>query len=287
MSQFFSNLWTQHGDMIVSVAWKIALVLIVFIACRITSLLGRKSLAALCKRYERFDETLLPVSQTALSILIYAIGTVIVLDLCGFNTGSLIAVIGAAGLAIGLALQGTLSNVAAGVMLLILSPFRVNDYVDIGTTGGTVRALTLFTVVLETFDGLYVSIPNSVAWGANITNYTRNKIRRVVVTIGIACESDIEQALAVLRKLATSEKRFLADPAPFALVTGYRENAIDIALRGWTTVEDYWDTLADLNRLIKPTLNEAGISTTPKRALRVVAASTTPPATPIVDDPVD
>lgn len=276
MSDFFTGLWTQHGDLIVNIIWKAALVIITFIICRVVVMLVRKSLTAACQRYGKFDETLLPVFKTTSAILIYAIGTVIVLDLCGVNTGSLIAVIGAAGLAIGLALQGTLSNVAAGVMLLILSPFRVNDYVDIGSTSGTVRSINLFNVVLETFDGLFVSVPNSAAWGSNITNYTRNKIRRVTVSIGIAYESDIEKALDVLREIGSKETRFLATPAMETLVTGFRESAVDIALRGWTTVDDYWNTLFALNRCVEPALNGAGISTTPKRALRVVGPIPTP-----------
>ncbi|MEK9942780.1 MAG: mechanosensitive ion channel domain-containing protein, partial [Gammaproteobacteria bacterium] len=138
---------------------------------------------------------------------IIAITLVAVLARLGIQTTSIIAVLGAAGLAIGLALQGTLQNIAAGIMLLILRPFKVGDYIDAGGTAGTVDEIGLFTTDMTTFDGIYLSVPNSALWNTSILNYTRLPTRRLDIPVGIAYEDDVEKAMALLLEKLRADSR--------------------------------------------------------------------------------
>ena len=252
--------WAEHGRTVISVAWHLTLALAVMALCRVASLLARKAIRTACDRVERLDPTLAPVLCSVSATVIYAIGGVAVLDLFGVNANSLVAIIGAAGLAIGLAMKDTLSNIAAGIMLLVLRPFRAGDYVDCGARSGTVEAVNLFNVVLRTADGLFVSLPNSSVWASDIVNYTRNGKRRLVVTVGISYGDDLDKGLSILNALAAAETRFLADPAPEAFVASLGESSVNLSLRGWTSVEDYWATLFALNRRAKLEIEAAGLS---------------------------
>lgn len=252
--------WADHGDVVMSVAWHATLALAVVALCRVASFLARKAIRTACMRVERLDPTLAPVLCTVGAMLIYAIGGVAVLDLFGVNANSLVAIIGAAGLAVGLALKDTLSNIASGIMLLILRPFRAGDYVDCGARSGTVEAVNLFNVVLRTADGLFVSLPNSTVWASDIVNYTRNGKRRLSVTVGISYGDDLDKGLEVLRAMAASEARFLSEPAPEAFVASLGESAVNLTLRGWTANTDYWQTLFDLSRRAKLEIEAAGLS---------------------------
>ena len=252
--------WSEHGATVISVAWHLTLALAIVVLCRVASLLARKAIHTACDRVERLDPTLAPVLCSVAATVIYAIGGVAVLDLFGVNANSLVAIIGAAGLAVGLAMKDTLSNIAAGIMLLILRPFRAGDYIDCGARSGTVEAVNLFNVVLRTPDGLFVSLPNSTAWASDIVNYTRNGKRRVTITVGISYGDDLDKGLSILKALATSETRFLAVPAPEAFVASLGESSVNLTLRGWTTVDDYWSTFFDLTRRTKLEIEAAGLS---------------------------
>ena len=211
-------------------------------------------------RLPRVDATLKPFLSSLARYTIIAITLVAVLARLGVQTTSIIAVLGAAGLAIGLALQGTLQNIAAGIMLLLLRPFKVGDYIDAGGIAGTVDQIGLFTTDMTTYDGLYRSVPNASLWNTSILNYSRLPTRRMDIPVGIAYEDDVEKALALLLKHLKEDTRVLTDPEPQVLVTGLGDSAVDLTLRCWANRTDFWALKFELNKNAKLWLDAAGIS---------------------------
>ncbi len=204
------------------------------------------------------DETLVPFLATIVRIAVLTIVVVAVLNQFGVETTSIIALLGAAGLAIGLALQGTLSNIASGVVLLILRPFKVGEYIEGGNIGGTVIQIGLFTTELKTPDGIFLIVPNSSIANQSITNYSRNATRRVNQVMGISYSDDISGASQVLMDLMKSDSRILADPEPQVLVSVLGSSSVDLSVRCWTKTEDFWDVHFDLKKKSKIAIEEAG-----------------------------
>ena len=211
-------------------------------------------------RVPRIDDTLKPFLSSSVRYFVIVVTFVAVLAEFGVQTTSIIAVLGAAGLAIGLALQGTLQNIAAGIMLLVLRPFRVGEYIDAGGVSGTVDAINLFTTDMTTYDGIYRSVPNGELWNRNILNYSRNPTRRLDIPVGIAYEDDVEQALDLLLSHLSQDTRVLPDPEPQVLVTGLGDSSVDLTLRCWTNRTDFWPLRFELNKKVKLWLDAAGIS---------------------------
>ena len=211
-------------------------------------------------RVPRIDDTLKPFLSSSVRYFVIVITFVAVLAEFGVQTTSIIAVLGAAGLAIGLALQGTLQNIAAGIMLLVLRPFRVGEYIDAGGVSGTVDATNLFTTDMTTYDGIYRSVPNAELWNRNILNYSRNPTRRLDRPVGIAYEDDVEQALDLLLSHLSKDTRVLAYPDPQVLVTGLGDSSVNLTLRCWTSRTDFWSLRFELNKKVKLWLDAAGIS---------------------------
>ena len=223
-------------------------------------------------RVPRMDETLKPFLAKLVWYVIMIFVLVAVLNQFGVQTTSFIAVLGAAGLAIGLALQGTLANVASGVMLLFLRPFNIGDYVDAGGIAGTVVEIGLFNTEIKTNIGLALIVPNSRIWASPITNYSRNPTRRFDLAVGIGYDDDIDGALTLLMVLLTGDDRVLGDPEPLTVVMELGDNAVIIKLRAWTRSEDYWATVWDLNKAIKIELQAAGYSIPfPQRDIHIVS----------------
>lgn len=211
-------------------------------------------------RVKGCDITLRHFLSSLAKYTVIAVAAVMVLEKFGVQTASLIAVLGAAGLAIGLALQGTLQNVAAGVMLLAFRPFKVGDYIVAGGLSGTVKHISLFVTELSTPDNVQVIAPNAELWNKPITNYSVNPTRRQDFPVGIAYEDDVDKALAILKRLAEAEPRILKDPAPEVMVTGLGESAVDLQLRAWMAAGDYWALKWDMTRAIKRALDAEGIT---------------------------
>lgn len=205
----------------------------------------------------------------------YAVLTVFgvaVLAQFGIQTASILAALGAAGLAIGLALQGTLQNVAAGVMLLLLRPFRVGEYIDAGGTDGTVEEIGLFATRMKTLDGLFRMVPNSELWNVPITNYTRYATRRNDLVIGIGYDDDIELAEKALEEIAGAEDRVLGEPAPQTFVSELGDSAVSITLRYWTQTPDWFATANHLRGEAKRVFDGKGISIPfPQQDIHVVS----------------
>lgn len=224
------------------------------------------------QRVKRLDGTLSSFLGGFVKYAILAVSLVAVLGQFGIQTASLIAVLGAAGLAIGLALQGTLSNVAAGAMLLILRPFSVGDYIEFGSTGGTVTSLGLFGAELNTVDNKYVFAPNSKIWGNEITNYTRNKQRRQDIAVGISYDSDIDKAIKVVGEVLKKEKRLVetAGKEPIIVVDAMADSSVNLKVRIWTLTSDFFLVQWDLKKAIKEALDKNNISIPfPTRTLEI------------------
>ncbi len=223
-------------------------------------------------RVPRMDETLKPFLAKLVWYLVMIFVLVAVLNQFGVQTTSLIAVLGAAGLAIGLALQGMLKNVASGVMLLFLRPFNIGDYVGAGGIAGTVVEIGLFNTEISTSDGLCLIVPNSTIWSSPITNFSRNPTRRFDLPVGIGYDDDVDGAQALLLGLMTGDKRVLADPEPLVFVQSLGDSAVILNLRGWINSGDYWATVRELNKAIKVELQKAGYSIPfPQRDLHIVS----------------
>jgi small conductance mechanosensitive channel len=211
-------------------------------------------------KVERIDDTLTPFLSSIVRYTILAFVLVAVLNQFGVQTTSIIAVLGAAGLAIGLALQGTLQNVAAGVMLLVLRPFKAGDFIDAGGQAGTVIEISLFTTELKTPDGIFKSVPNSSIWGAAITNFSRNPTRRIDFVASISYGDDLPKAMEVLKGIMDADARILKDPAPEVMTWAMAASSVDINMRCWVNVGDYWATLFDMRKTVKLGLEEAGFT---------------------------
>ena len=259
--EYIEKIWNAHSQVIVDIAWKAALVVCVIIGTRIvTRVVCRLLHKAHCK-YRRFDETLLPIFTSVATYAIYIIAALVVLDSLGANINSILAVLGAAGLAIGLALKDTLGNIAAGLMLIFLRPFCLKDFVEVnGGQLGTVKELGLFNTTFVTADGLFLVIPNALIWNNPITNFTRNGTRRMSITVGIDYNDSIQEALSILQHTVDTEKGVLQDPAPELFVTSLGDSAVNLELRVWAQNDDYWTTYRSLMRNAKENLEKAGIT---------------------------
>jgi len=178
----------------------------------------------------------------------------------GVDTTSLIALLGAAGLAVGLALQGSLQNFAAGIMLIIFRPFKAGDFVDAGGTSGTVEAIKIFNTILKTPDNREVIIPNGAIYGGTITNFSARSTRRIDMVFGIGYDDDIRKAKDVIKGILESDDRILKDPEFLIAVGELAAHSINFNVRPWVNSGDYWPVKFDLNERIKLAFDENGIS---------------------------
>lgn len=182
------------------------------------------------------------------------------LNQVGVQTTSFIAVLGAAGLAIGLALQGSLSNFAAGVLMIIFRPFKLDDYIEGGGVAGVVKAIHIFTTTLTTPDNKRVIVPNSKIMSDNIVNYSAEGIRRLDLTASISYKDNLDKATDALMDLLVKDARVLRDPAPFVGVLAMAQSSIDLVMRPWVKSEDYWAVFFDLNAAIKKRIEAEGMT---------------------------
>ncbi|MBP5858512.1 mechanosensitive ion channel [Marivibrio halodurans] len=227
----------------------------------------------LVDRQKRLDATVKPLLANLVKYTVIAITVIAVLNRFGVQTASIIAVVGAAGLAIGLALQGTLQNIAAGIMLLGLRPFKVGEYIQAGSLGGTVEEIGLFTTTMTTADGVYISAPNSSLWNQAITNYSRNATRRLDFEVGISYDDDIAKAQAALMSLMQSDPRIKPDPAPMTMVTALADSSVNINMRCWISTADFWAVKWDMQKGAKKAVEDVGCTIPfPQRDLHMIEA---------------
>ena len=239
-----------------SVIGAIFILIIGFFLAGLISRWARRSL----ERLRHVDLTLATFLANIIKYAMWVLVIIMVLGQFGVQTTSIIAVLGAAGLAIGLALQGTLSNIAAGIMLLVLRPFRVGEYIEAGSVAGTVQEIGLFTTELQKPDGLFVMAPNSQIWNSTIVNYSRHSTRRFELVVGIGYDDDMDLARKKLLELAEGDRRALHHPAPQTFVAALADSSVNIGLRVWTETPNYHELSWDLTQAAKATFDEAGIS---------------------------
>ncbi|MVO15241.1 mechanosensitive ion channel family protein [Parasedimentitalea huanghaiensis] len=189
-----------------------------------------------------------------------AVVLIAVLGLFGIEATSLVAMMGAATLAIGLALQGTLSDLAAGFMLVLFRPYKLGQYVDIGGTAGTVKDLNLFITELTTPDNVQIIIPNGQAWGAVITNYSHHETRRVDLVFGIDYGDNADTAKEIILAQANADTRVLQNPEPWVRVTNLGDSSVDLTTRIWCKAEDYWELKFAMTQAVKEAFDAKGIS---------------------------
>lgn len=218
-----------------------------------------RRISRLAERHHRLDQTLFTFLANIARYTILAFTALFVLNTFGVQTTSVVAVIGAAGLAIGLALQGTLSNVAAGVMIIIFRPLKIGDFVDIGGTMGTVRDITLNYTELADMGNVQVVVPNSEVWGNTIKNYSAYPTRRAEWTFGVGYGVNLADAERVIRDTIMSDERSHSDPAPFVQVNNLNDSSVDFLVRVWCDASVYFQYQADMKRKVKEALDENGI----------------------------
>lgn len=231
------------------------------------------------RKLDKIDAVFQPIPGKIVRVAVMVFTVIAVLNRFGVQTTSLIAVLGAAGLAIGLALQGTLSNVAAGVMILVFRPFKIGDVVNLGGNTYIIDALGFFICRAHLPDGPTAFLPNSKIWGETILNLsvTDKDIRRIDEHYGIGYGDDINQAITILKQIVASEARILNDPAPLIKVDALGDSSVNILFRVWTSRTDWWDTKLDLVQRCKEALEAGGVSIPfPQRDVHLIGQANTP-----------
>lgn len=208
----------------------------------------------------QIDATLGNFAASTVKWIVLLIVLVAVLGIFGIQATSLVAMLGAATLAIGLALQGTLSDLAAGFMLILFRPYKLGQFVDINGTSGTVVDLNLFVTELSTPDNVQIIVPNGQAWGAIITNYSAHPTRRCDLSFGIDYGDNADDAMQVILDLAARDNRIHNDPEPWVRVTNLGESSVDLSVRLWCDAADYWDIKFDMTKAVKEAFDANGIS---------------------------
>jgi small conductance mechanosensitive channel len=255
------TIWRKFVDSFGALAINLAAAAVILVltvwASRWAARLASRAVARL---HRSPDPTLQGFISSLARYGVVIIGLIAVLQQLGVRATSIIAVLGAASLAIGLAMQGTLGNVAAGVMLLLFRPYRVGEFVEVAGKSGTVRALDLFTTELSSPDNLRVVIPNGKAFGDIITNFSRPATRRMELNFGVDYGDDLDLAVRLLIACAREDPRILAEPAPWAKVTGLADSSVTVTLRAWASNTEYWDARFDLIKRIKESFEAEGLS---------------------------
>ena len=254
-----SDLWTELAPTVTEWGLNVLGGMAVLIAGLFVAKWVRRGIRKIFDRTD-MDETLEKFITSLSYYLVLVVAAVAALGMMGVETASVLAMLGAAGLAVGLALQGALSNVAAGVMLLIFRPFGVGDFVDAGGTAGTVDSVGLFATTLNTPDNVRIVVPNSVLYGGIIKNFSFNDTRRNDMVFGISYEDDIGVAMETIKAVLEADSRVLSDPEYLVAVSELADSSVNLVVRPWCLASDYWALRFDLQRTLKEKLEAAGCS---------------------------
>ncbi|RLB43473.1 MAG: mechanosensitive ion channel family protein [Deltaproteobacteria bacterium] len=244
--------------------------IIILILGRIAAGIGRRVIQRIVER-AKTDPSIVSFAGGLTYVLVLTFAVLAAFAKFGIETASFVAILGAAGFAIGFALQGSLGNFAAGVLILVLKPFRVGDVIEGAGQMGVVKEIQLFTTVIATFDNIKVLIPNGKPFGDVIRNVTGYDTRRVDLVIGIGYGSSIQKAIEVVNGLIKADERILDEPAPQIAVSELADSSVNLVVRPWVKKEDYWAVKFDLTRKIKEAFDEAGIEIPfPQRTIHMV-----------------
>lgn len=244
-----------------AIPWGINIVmalLIFFIGRMVVKLVV--SIAGKLMERSKVDPMLVDFIQAIVNAVLLLFVVVAALDRLGVDTTSLVAVLGAAGLAIGLSLQGSLQNFAAGVMLLVFRPFKSGDFVEAGGTAGIVEGISIFTTTIRSPDNKEVIVPNGSIYGGNIVNYSARDTRRVDMKFGISYDDDIRKAKALLLEIVTSHPLVLEDPAPVVALLELADSSVNFVVRPWAKTADYWTVYFEIHEAVKLRFDEEDIT---------------------------
>ena len=255
-AEAISALWQRA----IEAGTSVILAALIFIVGMMVASAVRRTAQRAAHKSKRIDTTLGNFFSSLAYYGIMAMVLIAVLDRFGVETTSLVAALGAATLAIGLALQGTLSNLAAGVMIIFFRPYSLGDFVEIAGQAGSVKDINLFTTILATGDNKRIIVPNGSAWGSVITNYSVNGTRRVDFTFSIDYGDDIGKAMSIIQDTLRADARVHKDPEIFTGVTAHGGSSVDIATRVWCKSGDYWGVYFDAMKNIKEAFDANGIS---------------------------
>ncbi len=250
----------KYTDLAINYAFLVGAAIVIWIVGSAIFAWFARRVRSATLRSTQGDEGVAGFVQSLVRWLGTAVIAIAILNLFGIKATSLVAILGAATLAVGLALQGTMSNFASGVMLLIFRPFKVGDYVEAAGHTGSVRKIQLFATELATVDNVQIVIPNSQAWSTSIVNYSAHDRRRLDLVVGVDYGANMDHAIQTIRTVIDADPRASHEPAPFVKVTNLGDSSVDITLRVWCQATDYWDFKFDLTKRIKESLDAVGIS---------------------------
>ena len=251
--------WARWWELGMDAGLNILAVIIILIIGFWLSGFARRFVTKIGEKNERLDNTLFQFLGSLVGYLVLAFTFLMVLDRFGIETTSIIALIGAAGLAVGLALQGTLSNLAAGVMLLLFRPYNVGDFIDGADVFGKVTDMNLFTTEVGTFDNQHIIVPNSLLWGAKLINHSHYDVRGVDMIFGVAYGANLKTAREVIIKVLSDNPHVVADPAPFVEVETLNNSSVDFLVRPFCKGEHYFDVRYSVPEQIKLAFDAAGV----------------------------
>lgn len=254
------ELWTEENQSAIISAALQALyaVLILIIGLAVIKRLTNVFMNVLRKR--GVDETLIPTLSGVLRGMLIVVLLIAVIEKFGADTTGLVAVLGSLGLAIGLALQGSLANFAGGILILVLKPFKNGDVINVNGETGAVQSISIVTTTMKTPDNRVIYMANGAVAGATIINFTQEENRRLDLTFGIGYEDDFDKAKEIILKIAADDERIHADPAPFARVGNLGDSSVDITVRLWLKGSDYWAVNFDMLETVKKAFDKEGIS---------------------------
>jgi len=266
-----AELWATYSPNILDLGRKLIIAVLIIIGGRIVILLSKNLAQKAVTGKLKADETLASVLRMVVHYGIIFICLIMILDLFGVNTAGLIALLGGAVVAVGFALKDTLGNIASGIIILLLRPFKKGDFIECGSVMGSVREMGLFATIMETADGVFISAPNSNLWGVPLRNYSRNDKRRLDIAVSISYSDSIDEAFRVLNDIIKEEERFLKDPPAQVMVQSLGDSGIGITLRAWVSGAMYWKIYWDQMKNVKEKIQAAGLSIAfPKRDIRLV-----------------
>lgn len=259
MEKFFQENTDILNQYIIPWSINIAMAIAIFIVGRIVV----KILVSLIRKLllkSKMDAMLVQFVASIIQAILVLFVVIAALDQLGVDTTSLIALLGAAGLAVGLALQNSLSNFAAGVMLIVFRPFKAGDFVEVAGISGVVETINIFSSTLRTGDNKEVIIPNGSIYGGNIINYSARDTRRIDMVFGIGYDDDIKKTKVLLEKIISEDERILPEPEPVIALSELADSSVNFVVRPWVKTSDYWAVLWDTTEKVKLEFDAAGIS---------------------------
>ncbi|MGD8875096.1 MAG: mechanosensitive ion channel [Gammaproteobacteria bacterium] len=264
-------LWLQAQDVLAAWGLKVIAAIAILVIGRWIAMLVRRVVRRVMER-ANVESIIIGFVSSIAYITLLAFVVVAALGQLGIQTTSFIAILGAAGLAIGLALQGSLANFAAGFLMIIFRPFKVGDFIEGAGVAGVVREIQIFTTTLKTPDNKTIIIPNAKLSGDNIINYSAEATRRVDMTVGVAYDADLATVKAVLNDIISRDERIHADPAPQVVVAELADSSVNFVVRVWTSKDDYWGVKCDMTETIKNRFDAEGIGIPfPQRDIHIVS----------------